>query len=1394
MSPLRTSPFAEETNGQELERDQELEQIVESAIARLEAGGSVDVAQLAGAHPRHAEELREILPALLALTQLGDRGGDSTTDSCDFAAPGVTEERTLGDFRLLRELGRGGMGVVYEAEQISLGRRVALKVLPFAAMLNQQQLVRFRNEARAAATLDHPNIVSIYSVGVERGVHFYAMQLIDGESLAQVIARLHGEQQAAISGPACADDALTVSSVLSTVPNASPREHFCAIARLGIQAAQALDHAHQNGVLHRDVKPGNLLVDNSGKLWITDFGLARMDRDAGLTMTGDLLGTLRYMSPEQALANRAVVDQRSDVYSLGSTLYELITLQPVFPTADRQELLQQIAFAEPRPPWQFNPAIPRDLCTIVLKSIEKNPADRYATAQELADDLDRFLYHLPIKARSATPVQRLMRWSRRHVAVMWSALAAMLVISAVLAGSTALIAESQQAAQLDRERAEGGRREAVAQRNEARHHQYVAEIVSGQSELEKGNIGRLHQKLIGHLPVGEEPDRRGWEWFYLYSLCHQEERMLSKRRSNSLEAVWSPDGKHISAAGTIWEADTGKCVLNAEPSLNLWGKAAWNPSGSQVAWATVADDSAIYLYDLKSCKVREFRGHLTSVWSVAFSPDGKRLASGSLDNTVAIWDVATGERLDSLPTVNHVGDVEWSPDGKQLAAGIAYGKSAVQVWDTVAREWLEIRENRGSDRVRISWRPDGNQIAVCTANRWYLLNPSDGTISQQHEFSTRGSGYDVAWNPDGSQLAIAQGEQAIVWDAKEYKELSRLIGHLEPIQSVTWSPDGKRIATSDGVPELRVWNLESATQPPPIETGSPVERLSWEADDQAIVSIGESDASYTLWRVQNWVRAKKVSISRGFVGKLSPDRDLIAESLHHDGKTSVLVKDARSGEIYSEWHCPSSFQLAELSWAPDSEKLAFQIASDHEFGFDFWSANDERHLSRWTKSYEVPGAEVVSAIAWSPNSDRLAFAGCGDAGDNGGPFWGSHVQVIDALRGQRMVKQLLLPGNRRGGKIRAFGWSGDGKYVACGSSEGLLEVVDAATGARQLSSKPFHVPITAIGWGGGGERLAVADESGTVKIIETQDGQELLSLSVAQGRPQDLAWSHDGRRLAAATDIGTLHIWDATRGYDFQPAAPRAREMAWTYFQRAQELYGQAHLQALELTVDCAPAERDFRALRGDALAKQGKYDAAAAEFAAAIPDDFRQGLRPALHCSYSLLGARDTDSFRDLRARLVAEFAGDEVWSKRIYCMWLCAITPDGIGDKAGDNATFTAIAESHAKEWAAELDWDNEGALWIGATLFRLGRLAESQSTLTKLVDRLGSDADLNGQYVATRSRYFLALVRQRMGHQAQAQRILAEAVASDEALRSMKIDWIWVVVLDTLRREANAMINSS
>jgi serine/threonine protein kinase len=429
-------------------------QAVQEYLAALEAGRKPDRDAFVARHADIAPSLAQCLAGL----DLVHTAGSKLRDTAPLATTAVEPPTALGDFRIVRELGRGGMGTVYEAVQLSLGRRVALKVLPFAAALDSRQLQRFKNEAQAAAHLHHQNIVPVYAVGEERGVHFYAMQLIDGQNLAAVVDDLRRQTPGNVSRTQHDPDSAPTGNLPITAPEETradlgnafstlrterPDGFFRTVARLVAQAAEALEYAHQNGIVHRDIKPANLLVDGRGNLWVTDFGLAQVQADAGLTQTGDLLGTLRYMSPEQAGGPKGLIDHRTDVYSLGATLYELLTLRPIFDGVDRRTLLHQIIHDEPRPPRAIDRTIPLDLETIVLKAIGKHPADRYATAREFADDLQRFLRDEPIRARRATVVQRARKWLRRHPSVPATGAVLLFLLTASSVGAALLIRAEQ---------------------------------------------------------------------------------------------------------------------------------------------------------------------------------------------------------------------------------------------------------------------------------------------------------------------------------------------------------------------------------------------------------------------------------------------------------------------------------------------------------------------------------------------------------------------------------------------------------------------------------------------------------------------------------------------------------------------------------------------------------------------------------------------------------------------------------------------------------------------------------------------------------------------------------------------------------------------------------------
>lgn len=502
-----------------------VEVLAEEFIERRRRGDRPTVNQYADTHPELADEIRRLFPAIVAMERVKKRAPSSGGRPVELR---VERLEQLGDYRIVREIGRGGMGIVYEAEQQSLGRRVAVKVFPRQALGDSKHLRRFRREARTAALLHHTNIVQVFGVGEQDGLSYYVMQLIQGIGLDKVIGQLKGspsdpheavpdaaaparvvqsgagERSRAFTATAAAwglvngrfaapdasgdetTSALTVdlgemessrtgtSGVVEVVgsrgqdcpprgdcrdaivsaedqrlsrPTRSERSYWQSVARIGVQVGEALRYAHAQGTLHRDVKPGNLLLDAQGTVWVTDFGLAKAVAQEELSQSGDVVGTLRYMAPEQL---KGKYDSRSDVYSLGLTLYELLVLRPAHADSDRNRLIQRVSEASPAPPRKLRPAIPRDLETIVLKAIARNPQHRYPTAGALVDDLQRFVDDRPIRARRVGPAERLWRFSRRNPAI--ASLSSVLLL--VVLASFAAISWKWREAEIEKQRAQ----------------------------------------------------------------------------------------------------------------------------------------------------------------------------------------------------------------------------------------------------------------------------------------------------------------------------------------------------------------------------------------------------------------------------------------------------------------------------------------------------------------------------------------------------------------------------------------------------------------------------------------------------------------------------------------------------------------------------------------------------------------------------------------------------------------------------------------------------------------------------------------------------------------------------------------------------------------------------
>jgi eukaryotic-like serine/threonine-protein kinase len=589
-----------------------VEALAQEYLDRRRRGEPASAEDYAQAHPGLADEILGLFPALMTLETLGSDASSrasSITTVPESAAGGSTTPGQLGEYRIIREIGRGGMGVVYEAEQESLGRRVALKVLPGHRLADAMHVRRFQREARSAARLHHTNIVPVFDVGQHDGMHFYAMQFIEGQGLDIILEELRQlrtarSHQAAGRGTIRQTprgrEAVDLARSLATgrfaaerdadlpaglggapmPPDVSPehpgpepqpsesaapspgtqssvsrlsetkRAYAEGVARIGVQVADALAYAHAQGILHRDIKPSNLLLDRNGNVWVADFGLAKADGADDLTRTGDIVGTVRYMAPERF---EGVGDARADLYALGLSLYELMALRPAFPERDRAHLIRTLTEADPPRLRTLNPEVPLDLETIVHKAMARDPVQRYATARALAEDLRRFLEGRPILARRTGAPERCWRWCKRNPAVagLITGIALLLVLGMAVSTSLAIAARRSAAkATANAIRADDEARRANDEKRRGDQRLYVAEMGLAQQALRESQMDQVRKHLQAVEPARlGDADLRGFEWYYLRRLCDATTRTLRGHTGAIWGLAYSPDGRRVVSAG-----------------------------------------------------------------------------------------------------------------------------------------------------------------------------------------------------------------------------------------------------------------------------------------------------------------------------------------------------------------------------------------------------------------------------------------------------------------------------------------------------------------------------------------------------------------------------------------------------------------------------------------------------------------------------------------------------------------------------------------------------------------------------------------------------------------------------------------------------------------------------
>jgi WD40 repeat protein/serine/threonine protein kinase len=1178
-------------------------QLAEDFAARYRRGLRPSVTEYAEKHPDLAERLHQVLPIVAMMEEAGS--ADATL-SATSRGPSADMPQRLGGYRILREIGRGGMGIVYEAEQIALGRHVALKVLPLSSA-RAGGLDRFRREARAAARLHHTNIVPVFEVGEEGDLGYYAMQFIQGQPLDQVLEELrrlqikgdagstdpvspHSQSTIArslleqgvpgrppgglMAPPAAAagqpdelvaqretatlaaDNTVRSTAAVASLPGRTdpssvslgPRRYHRSVAHVGIQVAEALDYAHREGVIHRDIKPANLLLDADGRVWVTDFGLAKTEGTA-LTGSGDLIGTLRYMAPERF---RGWSDPRSDSYSLGLTLYEMLLLRPAFDEEDRFLLLQQILGSAPPRLRKIDPRIPRDLETIIVKSIDKEPGRRYQTAGELAADLQRFLEDRPIQARQIGSLERVRRWCRRNptIAGLLAAVALVTVVgiagvlwqwqealanAKLAAGNAAKFAIKTQQAQQLAVQAQDLAQEAQRERDETqtanqrlRRANYTADMILSRLAWDISDVRRVRDLLDLHRPGPSETDLRGFEWHYLDRLCRQRLLFVKECAAPVVQVAVSPDGTRIAAglqdgSVTIFDSHTGEPAL--KPTRVYQSRVrgmAFSPDGHHLA---ITGGRWLRVLDAESGRMLFQREAPAGPWGVAFRPDGKVLACGWGDGTVRISSLEN-ERESFTLAGNGAGmsDVAFSPNGEFLAAGSRDG--TVLLWNAQTWEKLDLAAFESGRGAVLSVAFDATSqwlAAGGTIGMVQLWNVRSGNPAVEKPLQLSGAVQSVAFSPDGKRLATVGGQQTIhlfdtqtakPFDATTGKALPVWRAHSSLIQKLAFSPDGSRLISGGADGAVRIWSTQETKESIPIGKG----HTRWHvavSPDGSLLACTDVGGKVALWdaRTLSVVRMLEGPPAQVHAVAFSLDNQRLAAGF---GDGQVFIWDIQGEHSPLKLPARDSHQVMSVAFSPDGKLLATGArdrTSQHSDNLRLWDASTGEPVSTLGgQSPNLGHTAAVISVAFSPDGQRLASGST----DQTARLWD--------VAARREVSPLRA---RHADDVRSVAFSNDGKRLASASYDGTVQIRDLDSG-QTVKLEGHTGQVTCVCFSRDGSRVATASSDQTIKVWDGQTGQELLTLRGHAGSVTCVAFSADGHRLFSLSADRTLRVWDGT--------------------------------------------------------------------------------------------------------------------------------------------------------------------------------------------------------------------------------------------------------------------------
>jgi WD40 repeat protein len=1039
-------------------------------------------------------------------------------------------------YTILGTLGRGGMGVVYKARQLSLNRVVALKMILAGAHAGAVPLARFQREAEAVARLQHPGIVQIHEVGEHDGLPWIALEFIAGGTLARKLA---GTPQ-------------------------SPQE----AARLVEALARAIHHAHEQGIVHRDLKPSNVLLSADGVPKISDFGLAKqLDEDTGWSQTGDVLGTPSYMAPEQASGRVHAIGPTTDVYALGAILYQCLTGGPPFRAPSSADTLQQVLSVEPVAPSRLQPKLPRDLETICLKCLQKDPARRYTSAIELAEDLERFRELKPIRARPVGRAERLWRWCKRNPALASAsglATFALLATLVALAVIVVLVLESRDSAQrslnaaIDREEEEKRLKEAAlaaqeqAQRESARRGYEQARLRCVQENGGAGLLAlaaSLEETIRIQAPDLEDTVRQ--ELAHWGRFQHRLTAVLAHKELVGTTA-FCPDGKLVLTTShdhtsQVWDVSTGRPVGPPLSHKYYATAGAFSPDGKVVVTGGWTGDNTARLWRVGTGEAIGLpMQHEAGVGTVAFSPDGKTIVTGSGEK-VRFWDAETGRP--SGQTLTHPGalyGMVLSLDGEMI---LTWGAGVVQTWQVQGGKPLgaPLRPPDGARIAALS--PDGKTILTAggdwTARRgearlWEVGTGKALGQPMLHHAPVLAA----ALSPDGKTILTGAGDGlARLWEAATGKPLGRALVHDLQLAALAFSPDGEIVATASGR-TVRLWDAVTG-QPlgPALPHLGDVGYVIFSPDGKTLATSGKNETR--LWEVRKGM----------LPGPAMVHRDAIhAAALSSDGRmllTGSGIQSPRSQGEVRLWDLatgkplgkplPQEGSVSSVAISPDGKTFATVDRPSLEWVGRawLWDAGPDGDLSRATRRQRPlvpPNPNRIARIpiwvtAFSPDGRTLLTGGQG-------------VELWDVETGKSLGPRLPhLP------EARWAIFSPDGRSVlAAGWGPALLWDVET----RKQIGRPLEHEnrVFGLAFSPDGKALATGSLDGTARVWDARTCKPLTAPLAHQAKVRAVAFSPDGKLLATGSDDSRAQLWDVATGKPLGPPLPHQDWVSAVLFSR----------------------------------------------------------------------------------------------------------------------------------------------------------------------------------------------------------------------------------------------------